>query len=128
MSSGYYSEQDMDDYAARVKTAPEDYPARAAQSTAAMLRKHPSAYKRYGVYWWGLKTLLRKYIHDGSWYCGPETDAVMETRANHGSEFRNALAALVYFDHHPLADSKAQWEDSQGVIHPYTLMDIDAPS
>ena len=127
MSSGYYSDEDIDSFSKRVTTPQDEYPVRAAKSAANMLKGDPAMYKRYGVYWWGLKALLKKYVHDGSWYCGPFNDADMQTRADHGSEFRNALAAFVYFEFHPLKDPKSQWEGPDGVIHPYTLIDQDAP-
>lgn len=128
MSTAYYSDSDIDSFVKRV-TAPEaGYAQNAANGAAQILDKRPSAYKRFGVYWWGLKALMKKYVHNGTWYCGPFNDSVMQTRADHGSEFRNAIAAWVYFENHPLEDAKAQWEDDAGVIHPYTLMDTDAPA
>ncbi len=128
MSSGYYSDEDIDQFASQVTANLSTYPKKMTQAAVSLLHQRPSSYLRFGVYWWGLKSLIKKFFpNENSWFCGPYEDSVMEARADHGSEFRNVLAAWVYFENHPLEDPKSQWEDSAGVIHPYSLYDADSP-
>lgn len=123
----YYANEDVDRLEAMLKVpGGEAYVKRAALAIGDMLVKNPSLYKTFGVYWWAMKTALKKYYPKAAWFKGKYLDGLMLERTWHGSLFRTVLAATCYHDQHSIVSSAHDWTDSTGEDQQYTLMDEDA--
>ncbi|GHU41755.1 hypothetical protein FACS1894190_10240 [Spirochaetia bacterium] len=100
-----------------------------AVNISKMLDDNKMNYKLFGVYWWGVKDALRKYVNNGKWYCGIADDPLMKERADHGSEFRNILAGMYYmneFFEDGITSGHYRYDKITGGEHDYTLFDDNA--
>ena len=124
----FYANEDVDQLEKRLEVpAGESYVRRTALAVGKMLEKKPELYKTFGVYWWAIKSALRKYYNDPkAWFMGPFFDRLMYERAWHGSLFRTVLAGAFYQEQHPIITSGHEWTDSAGQDRQYTLIDENA--
>jgi hypothetical protein len=122
----YYTNEFVDSLMKQVTVPERKLGKRLARGFAKELDKDPMRYKMFGVYWWAMKDILRKYIHDISrWYCGSFFDPLMQSRADHGSRLRNLVAAVHYENNcHEYLDWHT-WFDRDGGEHEYYLFDHD---
>jgi len=122
----HYSDEFVDKLEKRVSIPKEEYIKTAVKTfSGEFLDKEPLNYKKFGVYWWAVKSALRRHVNNGAWYCGANSDPVMWGRAWHGSEFRTLLAAGYYFAHQPFPCDAHIWTDKEGNEHEYALFDQD---
>jgi GH35 family endo-1,4-beta-xylanase len=126
----YYTNEFIDELIASrvIKDSEDDYVREGAKVIAKILDDKKITYKLFGVYWWGIKDTLRKYVNNGKWYCGAADDALMKERANHGSEFRNSLAGRYYMNEFQIYGYRDghSWFDKNEDEHDYTLFDDNA--
>jgi len=127
----YYLEEEKAEieqiYSKFIKDDPEKWVEGWAKSTAKMLDKNKSEYKRFGVYWWAIKDLLRKYAPDkGKWYCGTDSDATMKKNAWHGDEYRTLVAGIMCFNDNGAPGGVCTWTDKNGELRQYVVYDEDA--
>ncbi|GMO25885.1 MAG: hypothetical protein Ta2B_05700 [Termitinemataceae bacterium] len=124
----YYTNEFINELIPQISARQETYASNGAKQIAKILDFRKDSYKLFGVYWWGVKDALRKYVANGKWYCGAADDPLMKERADHGSEFRNVLAANYYMnDTHVYGyRSGHDWYDTNGDQHSYNLYDEDA--
>ncbi|GMO30233.1 MAG: hypothetical protein Ta2F_05670 [Termitinemataceae bacterium] len=122
----YYTNDFIDGLIPKLKVPIETYAENSAKEFSKILNSDKKYYKKFGVYWWAVKDALRKYMHNGKWYCGGADDPLMKERAWHGDLNRTVLAAGYYFGSLQLFDSMHQWTDNDGVEHDYKLYDEDA--
>jgi hypothetical protein len=122
----YYRNEFIDGLVDKVMVPERRYVKQMARNFARLLDEDPLRYKMFGVYWWGVKEAFRKYIHDQNrWYCGSFTDPIMASRANHGSRFRNMVAAVYYENQQLEYNDQHTWFDRDGEQHEYSLLDQD---
>lgn len=126
--AGYYDEEFIDKLESMLKTEPgEPYIDKVALGIPKILRSNLLAYKSFGVYWWAVKDVLRRYLKDSKdWFVGPYNDELMKENAWHGSEFRTILAAMYYHSNQMGYSSDHEWDDENEVEHHYTLFDENA--
>ena len=122
----YYGNDLIDGLEDKVSLDKNMYANIQARNVSKMLASNKSWYRLFGVYWWAVKDALRKYVHNGAWYCGGQDDPLMKERSWHGSEFRTMLAAMYYMNEHRELSASCVWYDKEGGGHSYTLADPDA--
>ena len=126
----YYSNEFVDDLEKRISLDKAMYANIQAHNVVKMLKSKRAFYKLFGVYWWAVKDVLRKYIDNKEWYCGIQDDPLMKERAWHGSELRTMIAAMYYMNKRMSGGyeltSDCTWYDKDKESHQYTLSDPDA--
>jgi len=121
----YYSNELVDELDLHVKIDKNMYANIQAHNVVKMLKSNKETYKMFGVYWWAVKDILRKYIDNGEWYCGIQDDPITRERSWHGSEYRTMVAAMFYTNDRQEITSSHKWYDKNGDEHDYTLYDPD---
>ena len=105
------------------------------QTIGSILQDNPSHYKMFGVYWWGVKYLLKHHNIGGkrAWYKGSYSDEIARLNADHGEDILNIQAAQNYasivrpdnnwLDREESTPHFCEWED--GSVELYQLSDCD---
>lgn len=121
-----YGEGFVDELISRLELAEEAYLEMMKVNIPKMLKSDKNNYKLFGVYWWGVKDFLRRCVHDNEWYCGSIENQLVMERANHGSDFRNLVAAMHFAHNNINRLNRAEYYDKDENYHDDLLLDENA--
>ncbi len=121
----YYTNEELDQYVDQIKIGHKKYLEDVVPQIIKSLRKSPNNYLAFGTYWYHVKKVIQDYSSGEDWFYGDFHDQLIMEMSDHGDDFRNVVAALVYAnetDYFSSSEHKYTWE---GDPRTYILEDDD---
>lgn len=94
----HFTNEELDAYIEQIEIDHDNYVEKVVPGIIKSLRQHPNNYLAFGVYWYHVKVAIQEYSQGEDWFFGNFHDQLIMEIADHGSDFRNVVAALVYAD------------------------------
>ncbi|MCK5611251.1 hypothetical protein KAR91_55790 [Candidatus Pacearchaeota archaeon] len=121
----YFTNEELDQYIKVIKLDQKEYLKSTVPQIIQSLRKNPNNYLAFGVYWYHVKKVIQGYTSGEDWFYGDFHDQLIMETSDHGDDFRNAVAALVYADSTDYFSSSSHTYTWKGDPRVYILEDND---
>jgi hypothetical protein len=94
----HFTNEELNAYIEQIDAKGSKYLKKVVPQIVKSLIQHPNNYQAFGVYWYHVKAIIQKYDDGEEWFYGDFFDQLIMEISDHGSDFRNIVAALVYAD------------------------------